>query len=262
MKYEAGYFGGGWQLAKKFIVNCCFLQIYFTDDLTMQQAFNSPAWYLCTMIVLWFISPILLRIFNAIKSKNDISFAITVVMMMFVLNAVLVQFRYEEWNMYQNPLFRIPDYCMGIVLGMDRCEKKDVSYNKTYVSIAQCLMVLSWLGIVAVHANFRSNFEGFFCMYMALPSALLVYLFSIDESIFLKVIRLKPVKWLADMELYYFLSHYTALHLVMPFMQMRGYNKYIITIVALIITMILAVIIERCSKAIWWLFRDKKADMT
>lgn len=137
-------FNGDW---KDFVRSLFLLQSYFLDA-TKALVFNHPTWFVSSLLLAVFLSPLLNRIF---KSKN-IFLNIFLVLFFFVIEVIISYCFLEDSEAYGNgyyyvyifPLTRLLDYICGILMAriIGQVENKALSVKFVPVNCVEIGIIL------------------------------------------------------------------------------------------------------------------------
>ncbi|MBQ2944590.1 MAG: acyltransferase [Ruminococcus sp.] len=215
--------------------------------------YNGVAWFLSVCALLYFVFPFVLK---NLKKKASRKKAIFVMTGCFALQCVFSVFvnvvncewitAHKDYLVYIFPLYRVLDFVIGCNLGylfLNCNHSKDDS--KVKFTVFELLAILT-----SIVTSAALGFAGWGdVLYSAkdLPGiVLMIFVFAFNRGFVSKLLSVNMFVWIGNLSAYTFLIHQVVINLL----QIVAGNKYIVALVAFVITLVGAVVYERVDKAI------------
>lgn len=183
---------------------------------------NGVSWYLSTLLFCYLAYPLLTQIIK--YAKQNILTGTCVIGALSIVYCMVVFFipeEYEFWTIYINPLMRIFDFILGILLWN---MLSDFQKNKFQISKRNSTQAASLLQLVAIFIMCGSYIV--YCLtdlserfslvsYWWLPCLLLIatfYLFDEYDTYLNRILKLRAVQRFADLSFAFFMIHQTFIY--------------------------------------------------
>ena len=253
--------------AGKMLLNALLVQAWIPSS-EYYFSMNGVAWFLSSILFLYFLFPYLLRLVRRISSiPKAILWMILVYLIQIVIARIArtaavpkaVSDNFNKWLTYICPAFRFGDFCIGGLLGFifirtrakegDRPEpmKKCIAYNTLFEVGAVALFVVSQMVysktiiINGIWLNYYS------CLFLP-SSLLLVWIFAGRRGLITKLLSRKWMIYLGNLSSYAFLIHLVAIKYVQKSYVLISKSRMsgiALACVSLLITIVLSYV---CSK--------------
>ena len=215
------------------------------------QAINSVAWYLSVCVVLYFLFPFL---FSHIRKDKALKWVVLEMFLAFILQlgigfvASRFSFVNIKWLTYCFPLFRVGDFFVGgnlAYLYQTNKHKNTETAGFGNASILEIVVLICNVAVCVFYLNAPKSINWAIYTSLFLPfTALLVYCFALNKGGVSKTLTNQFVLWIAGLSPYAFLIHREVIYWVEDayslVFQKGDMNKLLLTLVAFIITIIMA----------------------
>lgn len=226
---------------------------------------NGVAWYLSACVFIYAMFPTLLRLIKKMNIKQLIIGVFAIYLLQIVLGFFSQYIEipgdffdnFPKWFTYVLPAFRLGDFLIGCFVGKLYFEKRFTinKYLATFIEAATIalIFVAQW---IYVHPERFGIIGGdwFRCTMIFTPtSVLLILMFAINKGLISKVLTIKPILYIGNISAYTFLIHQMVIrYLEKVFLVMFNIklNPWIMTIAALVVTIIVAEIYRFFEKKI------------
>lgn len=198
--------GDATEWVTRFVLNIFLIQSFVPSD-DVYFYFNSVAWSISDEWFFYIMFPFLVfLLFN----KKHIRLA-PIILLLIPIGLFLIKASYHEKYFYINPLFRISDFVIGILLYRLYRKRKDLEIlnNRTTATIAEYLS----LGILVLFFSFHNYISQGFrysCYYWA-PMALLIYVFSYSNGWISGFLSNKLLVFLGEISFGFYMIHMVVL---------------------------------------------------
>lgn len=203
--------------------NIFLIKSYIPWDLAY-FSYNAPSWFLSTLLLLYFITPCLLKYIHMYIDKYNqkilkvVLLAVTIYIIgVIILTLNKVDNQYIKWYIYISPFFRIIDFSIGILAGIFIVyTKKLIKDNKNInIFVFSILEILSILIFLIAYKN-RFSVDKFFRfgIYWIPFLLIIVIVFAFERGIISKIISNKGMIFLASISFEFFLIHNVVLHFI------------------------------------------------
>lgn len=91
---------------------------------------GGATWYLTLILVFALFTPLLLRVLHRIKKENGIILFVAILIFRIVWIYCWQGSTISQWQTYINPFFRLTDYFLGMMLGINIGKLKKLFYSK------------------------------------------------------------------------------------------------------------------------------------
>ena len=172
----------------KAILNGMLLQAWVPNS-EWYSTFNKVSWYLSVCLFVYFAFPYLYRKMqrlslkqNAIEGGVLLTIQIVYSILLSTLLSEAIKFDYQKWITYICPLYRLIDFCYGMLMRKILYEWKRIQAlknNKTVVNIAEILLLVLWALQIYLYRRGYLIPNAFRFSTFWLPTSLLsVYVFA------------------------------------------------------------------------------------
>ena len=215
--------------------------------------YNGVAWFLSVCALLYFVFPFVLKNLKKKASRKKAIFVMTgcfAVQCVFsvFLNVVNCEWitAHNDYLVYIFPLYRIFDFVIGCNLGylFLHCSCSEAS-SKAKFTVFELLAVLLAIAIPAVF-EFAGLGEVLYSTKDVLGIVLLIFVLGFNKGLVSMLLSKKLFVWLGNMSAYTFLIHQVVINLL----QIVVGNKYVVALVAFVVTLVGAFVYSRIEKTI------------
>lgn len=195
---------------KKLFLNIFLLQSY-VDDKFVYFSFNGVSWFLAVIVLTAILTIPFLNIINKILDRKNgkkklllvtVAILIIDIMYSYIVSRMKVN---EEFWLYIFPMARLPEYFIGLVLGisyLDKSEKNSTSYNCLEIIT---IMILACV-IVLQRKNLIPSWIGWGLLWI-IPNILVIAVFSHEKGIISKLLGNKLFIWLGNISMETYIIH-------------------------------------------------------
>ena len=230
---------------KKLFLNIFLLQSYI-DDKFVYFSFNGVSWFLAVIILNAILTipflNIIKKILNCKNGKNKLLLVTIVIVIIDIIYSYIVSIMKinEEFWLYIFPIARIPEYFMGLVLGVNYLEENDKKItNYNWLEIIT-VIVLGYM-IIMQKKHLIPSWISFGLLWI-IPNLLVISVFSKEKGIISKLLGNKLFICLGDISMETYIIHQV---LIINMSCIIGnvnqtIMKYIVLIFLFIITIIIS----------------------
>jgi peptidoglycan/LPS O-acetylase OafA/YrhL len=180
----------------------------------MQQCYyflNEPAWALSNEIFFYGCFPLLISTVTRMSLK---CISGLVLLLALCVGLLAVWLHNHTWLFYINPLFRIYDFFVGIVLANIFLNTKDLfaKIGNGWFTCIEVFAVGMFASFFAVHRYVPENLRS--DLYYVLPIAFIIFVFAFERGFFSKAIASKGFVLLGRLSFAFYMLHLTVMHYV------------------------------------------------
>lgn len=196
-------------------------------------SFNGVSWSISNELFFYILFPSLLLFFSKFK-KISLS-------LLLIPLAIIVTRQSENinhWVYYINPLFRVFDFFLGIVLYHLYVKFKDNSILKKQATFLEIAVIMLFVGFYyckdLVHQDYRWS------LYYWIPMALIIFIFALQSGAISKFLSKQFCIWLGEISFAFYMIH----QLVINLLQILNYkfrffdNGYLLILTALFVSIL------------------------
>ena len=243
----------------KFVVDASLMQAWIPDK-SYYYSINSVSWYLSVCLFLYAVFPFFLKLMKKYKGNYNAVISIAVILIIQIAAALVsknitifdaISDDFGRWFVYVFPVYRLGDFLIGcnvayIFKNMKKEEVKKTTSQTVIFSFFVIRAVL--LTVFCQYMRERGGFvifdKGLSNNVIYIPvSVAFIILFVMKKGIFTTILTNKFLVWFGDISKYTFLIQIKAIKLVkigFEYLGMSDINKYILTIAALALTILMA----------------------
>lgn len=221
------------------------------SKITLTQAFipnsdyyfslNGVAWYLSSQAFCYFMFNIYKYYLNKTNTRLITIISILwIIQVMISLSIINLSYQSTQWIIYINPIMRSINFFMGMVLAkifINKNQKdiKDIIYSRFEVIIF-ILFTIIYIGSVFIPRVF------IWSTYYSPIIMVIIYVFSFQRGFISKILGRNIFMKLAKISFEFYMIHELVINICWRFI---GGNKLIVSIAALIISLILAILLKK-----------------
>lgn len=166
---------------------------------------NGPSWYLSVAFFCYFMFFYIVIVLRKIKKKISLQKCLLFVVFLQILYTILVSVYCEEmliYLIYYFPLYRISDFCIGIILGWLYIEKNEQWSSSWREAIALITVLISQVLYVMV----RDSWYAIDLLFI--PSSIMLCVFFAEgRGLFSKAFEAKWIQWIGNRSSYIYIIH-------------------------------------------------------
>lgn len=200
-------------------------------------SFNLPTWSISNEMFFYLLFPLFATPIYRLGQKTrllSVSFLLLIIISMGII--FLTPEEYYHRFFYVNPLFRITDFILGIMLySAWESTKHRVSINFTRLEVSSIVL---FGGFFLINRYIPQVFR--FSMYYWIPMCFLIYSFSFQKGLLSRLLSSKVLVLLGEISFGFYMIHFLVLR-YMDFINEKVFyigNEYVISAIALFIALI------------------------
>lgn len=221
----------------KMITNLTLTQSFIPSE-KYYFTFNSPSWSISDEMFFYLVFPLLLLI-PALGNKKTIVTLLSIVLLFPTLTLIIPEDYYHHF-FYINPLFRLVDFMIGIILYNIY---KNIVDKKLFTNRTFSLIEISSIIIFICFFSFHSYIPAVarYSYYYWIPMSLIIFIFAFQKGIISKFLSKKLFIHLGEISFGFYLYHHVLLKYIARFdAKFYHMNEYETIIFAFIITLIIS----------------------
>lgn len=210
-------------------INTLLLQSYFPSN-AVNFSFNGVAWSISVEMFFYAVFPLLIYIIGKYLKElttNRMFMLIGLVWLMMFVAFAPVQSYLDDWRLYIFPLARLPEFIIGILLGLiylrqqkDKVENVFINKHATKLELATVAgLVLAILISPVLPQSLR------FAAWLVPFWAVLVFIFSLQRGAISKILMHKPFVYLGEISFSFYMIH----QLVIKYIYLIGIPSIVIS---------------------------------
>ncbi len=220
------------------------IQCFFQD--IHRFSGNDLLWFVSVLVFLYFLYPFIQFIINHLKKYRYVCMIVAYLLSVYTI-IIYVFFRDAKIFYYNNAIYRIPEFILGIVLAQIIRMKK----NTTFIG-GKCTLVSSVVLIVLVYVFKDIKFINIPFGYMALTfnvitipfiAVILIGVTNIKNSWFINFCANKVISYLAKISLCFYLTQGIMIRIVRVLITRWGIKDLDMFVISLVLNLGLAVIL-------------------
>ena len=227
------FIGGKYDSVLAGVLNVLMISPFFEN---YAICFNGVSWFLCVTIFLYFIGFLLLKLIK--KIKKSILWAVILIGIIISIN--IFSKNVIELYIYSNPLYRILDFCLGMILARIFVTGTFVKLSGTIIELTLLVIALIQYGISLKH--------GFDPSYYSILFSFMLIVFSNNKGI-ISAFFGKPIfKRLSAYSFEFFMFHELFLRIFRKIISLLNLSTvtYVISVAFLgFVTTVFAIIVYR-----------------
>lgn len=196
---------------------CCFKRI--TSNLILIQAWipdcnyyfscNGVSWCLSVLLLCYILFPFIIKCLSILSFKR--TFGIVLFLMsVYILICMNIPRNYIHWAIYINPVMRLMDFIIGILLWKlyRRLKSLNINLSKKTITLIQTLSIFTL--VISMYYYNRVPLRCYFVSYWWLPSALIILAFALfdeKETIFVKLLKSRILLLLGKISFSLYILH-------------------------------------------------------
>ena len=220
-----------------------FLLQSYVPKLGVAYSYNGPAWFLSVCLLLWAVTPLLVRYIKkkCIKSKFYLLCSILLMQCVYLTGIFSMHLSEQRWFMYVCPIFNLMVYSVGLIAGM--LTKETWGGRNSVTGVLFAILVVQYLMKNYVPIDFR-------ILYLEPVTVLLICsILKSNSQILKRAVGNKVVAGIGNISTEIFLIHYPVLYLIEA-LEMN-INKELQFLIVLIVTCISSILINKERKIVY-----------
>lgn len=223
------------------IINLLCIQAW-SSNLKVAMSFNGVSWFLSAILFCYFVTPFLLKLF---KNKKSVCVSLIVGLLLRIILEFLsrnVEFPFYKIQIHTNPVVRCLEFFLGMVTAYLFIKRKAVK-NKIVCTIAEIITTLGLIAIVLIFVSY--DIKAYRALYVIL-FCVIVYVFAGNTGLLSKVLSIKQIRWLSNIQFEFYLLHSVVLKYVATILEMIGVSLTVplVILVVVISEFVLAILIS------------------
>ena len=193
-----------------FFINGTLIQS-FVPVKSVYFGFNSPSWSISTEMFFYLLTPLL---FNFLYKINNIKSIIIVLCISFFI-LIGINFTPEKYHhsiFYINPLIRIFDFIIGIVLFHVFNNNSSVIFSTLKSTFLETFSILLFIVFFYFHKDIPQVYR--YSIYYWIPMIYIIYVFSKGNGIFSYILSKKWFVYLGEISFGFYLIHQLVIRYV------------------------------------------------
>lgn len=211
--------------------NLTLTQAWFPES-SIYFSYNGVAWYLSITIFFALISPVIVKMWNALDCREIIGILIAIIIAEVLLCVICQHTPFGHWIIYVFPISRTLDFMLGGGIWKLVQEKKDEKERSKILSIISLMILLILLG-----NSFTQNSEWYSTVVWTAPVGILIYAIGIDPQSIIcsKVFCVRGVVWIGEISFEIFLIHQLVMSYVGRLFKLSVIIGFVLDIVITVI---------------------------
>lgn len=170
-------------------------------------SFNGVSWSISNEMFFYLVFPLLIALFS--KLKKYAFFLLIIPLAIIILRPST---DVNHWEYYINPLFRIFDFFLGIVLHDLYLKYKDCEILKKKGTLLEVGAIVLFLIFYAVRTNVSQDFR--WSLYYWIPMASLIFVFGLQGGKISKFISKRIFIWLGEISFAFYMIHQIVINVL------------------------------------------------
>jgi len=196
-------------------------------------SFNGVSWSISNEMFFYVAFPVLIFLFSKFKKY---------IFLVLLIPLLIIIARQSEdvnhWVYYINPLFRIADFFLGIVLHHLYIKYKDHKVLKDHATVLEITAILTFLGFYFfkdhVHQDYRWS------LYYWLPMTFLIFIFAMQSGRISKILSKRVCMWLGEISFAFYMIHQLVINVlwILNYKFRFFENGYLLILTALLLSIL------------------------
>jgi peptidoglycan/LPS O-acetylase OafA/YrhL len=200
----------------------------WSTDRHLYFSYNVPSWSLCNECFFYLCFPLLLWIMSRLKGRSWQLGALALGLWLLELTYCRHQGSGRDfvWYAYINPLLRLVDFIIGMLLGL-------LFIQGAGSTLRLSVRLATALELTAVGALFLAFCGGYdmpqavrMGAYFTLPMAAIVFIFAHDAGVLSRFLSGRPFQFLGEISFSFFMLHYMLIGLWRKYQRPLGWASY------------------------------------
>jgi len=195
---------------------------------------NAPSWALSNEFFFYLCFPFLLSRVTRMSPKCK---SVLVLLPAFCAGFLAIRLHNHAWVFYINPLFRIYDFFVGILLANIFLTIKDLfnKFGNGWFTCMELFAIVMFVSFFAIHSYVPEVLR--FDLYYVLPIALIIFVFAFEKGFFSRALAAKGFVMLGRLSFAFYMLNLPII------LYLTWYTKdiYVIAIGSFFITLILSI---------------------
>lgn len=225
------------QLIKRVILSLLLIQSFFKNDTFI---FNGLSWFLSVIFILYILAIPCIKIVKNISKNKLTNMVVLILIIQYILNSINI-IGITELNIYSLPIYRLLDFVLGMIVAKIFLEKKYIIKRH---NLCETMILIIFIGMYILSFSIKTG-----CSYYSLLFIIALYVFSQGKGWISKILEIYILQKIASISFEFYMIHELILIVFRKVFYYLNYywliNNIIISIPAFIISMVLAVFINK-----------------
>ncbi len=187
-------------VASVFIAHIFLLQSYIPQE-TFYFNFNGPSWSISDEFFFYLMFPFLINFFYSKKSIV----VLFLYSMLFLVTLFFVKKELLKSLLYINPLFRLFDFILGIILFNFYVKLKNINWFGYKATICEFLVIAIFLLFFLNHDSIEQQYR--YSIYYWIPMSLMILVFSFNRGFLSKILSSKTLFVFGEISFSFYMIH-------------------------------------------------------
>lgn len=223
-------------IIKTSILQIFLLQSWFTE---YRFSFNGLSWYLSITLFLYLISYPLVKFVNKI---NKHVFWLTITILLIVILNIYDGFNAESL-LYTNPLYRVLDFFLGMLIANIFVSNKGINFKKP--NVIEIIILVWFIAQYVISLFIEAQCPGYYSLLFAVA----LYVFSKGDGVIFKILSFELFDKLAKYTFEFYMIHELVLRVFRKIFDNEEMfypiRLLLIAVPSFIVTVILAVLYKK-----------------
>lgn len=225
------------ELFRKIILNLLLIQTLSKEDTLI---FNGLSWFLSAIFILYIFAIPLIKTVKKLPNNKLLTIMGLILLLQYVLNIFNIA-NIKEINLYFNPMYRILDFILGMILSRVVLEKK---YDIRNYNLYETIILITFLIMYRVSILVNTG-----CSYYSLLFIIAIYVFYQGNGWISKILKGSILQKLSNISFEFYMVHELILMIFRKvFINLNFYwliKNIVIAIPSFIISIILAILLNK-----------------
>lgn len=251
--------GGFFSELVKFFSNA-FLLHAFIPDRSFYFSFNAPSWTLSDEQFFYLLFPALILLLSRSVGRKR---WVLVILMMLPIVILLTSVQFHHAFFYINPVFRLADFILGILLYEFFVSKKADSLfrSRGAATLLEIGTLIVFIAFFMGHSNVPQGLR--YSCYYWIPVALLILVFSHQKGLISRLLSAPLFETLGELSFGFYLFHHLVLRYLLALNPITLIDGYLLAVLAFVLTLLASwlsfhLVEQPCKKAIRHRFKIPK----
>jgi len=190
----------------KLLVNFMLLQS-FVPVRDFFFSFNNLSWSISDEMFFYALFPILILLVLKLKK-----YALLLILIPPIVIAFFPSLKETHWTYYINPLFRVFDFLIGILLFelFEKTKHQKISFNRG--TLIEITSIVIFILFYAFYKDVEKSFR--WSVYYWIPMSLIIYVFSFQKGFLSKILSNKMLIWLGEISFCFYMIHQLVINIL------------------------------------------------
>ena len=196
-------------------------------------SFNGVSWSISNEMFFYIAFPLLILLFSRFKK-----YIFLVLLIPLIIIIARQSTEVNHWIYYINPLFRIADFFLGIVLHDVYIKYKDHKFLKDKATLLEFTAIVAFLGFYFFKDNVHQDYR--WSLYYWIPMAFLIFIFAMQNGLISKLLSKRVCIWLGEISFAFYMIHQLVINVLWILNNKFRFfeNGYLLILTALLLSII------------------------